>query len=720
MDTYESFIAGKLKSENPVGLTVKDSEINNNCFPFQKWVIQRALSHGKYAVFGDCGTGKTIIQLECARLIVEKTNGKVLILSPLAVTEQTREEAEKFKISLNNITLINYEQLDNIDCSQFNGVVLDESSILKSYHGATKTKIINSFSNTEYKLAFSATPSPNDPIEIGSHSEFLNIMSGSEMLSMFFINDGMKGEKWKLKGHAEKAFYQWISTWAVMYQKPSDIGFSDDGYILPELEIIEHRIETEKKSNGELFNDVAVSAITFNEELRRTMRQRIDVAKSLIERGNNYIVVCKHNEEADILNKEIAGSVNVSGSDDSDTKKKNLLDFAKNKYDVLISKAKIMQFGLNYQNCHSIIIVSPDFSFEALYQVIRRAWRFGQKEKVTVHIIVTDTMSNVKQAIDEKTVKFAKMQSHMVEAMKINLKGITMLDTDYDTTRETNQFYDIQQGDSFELIKQIPDESIGMCMFSPPFSSLYVYSDNARDLSNCKDHEEFFNHFNFMIDDLLRITKPGRLCCIHLTQLTTLMGKDGFYSIIDFRGDVIRLFQKHGWHFHAEVTIWKDPELAAVRTKCTQLLHRQTKKDSTVSRPGLADYLVCFRKPGENKEPVNHDGDGIPFDLWTEYASPVWMDINASDTLQYMRGKDENDVKHITPTQREVWKRALLLWTNKGDTVYTPFMGIGTEVFESVLLQRYAIGHELKESYFNQSKDNLKEAIALRSQDELF
>jgi DNA modification methylase len=199
-----------------------------------------------------------------------------------------------------------------------------------------------------------------------------------------------------------------------------------------------------------------------------------------------------------------------------------------------------------------------------------------------------------------------------------------------------------------------------------------------------------------------------------------MMGKDGFYSIVDFRGDVIKLFQKHGWRFHAEVTVWKDPQLAAVRTKAIQLLHSQTKRDSTVSRPGLADYVLFFRKPGDNVEPVNYDGQGIPFELWTEYASPVWMDIDPSDTLQFRGGKDKDDVKHITPTQLEIWKRSIILYSNPGDIVFTPFMGIGSEVYQAVKLNRFGLGFELKESYYSQAKNNMKLAIEDKKQKELF
>lgn len=718
---YNEFLKNKTKIENEVGFEIDESQINNKLYPFQKYIVKWSLKKGKSAIFADCGLGKTVMQLEWARFVKEKTNKPVLILAPLAVTDQTIEQADLFDISLEGIDITNYEQIDNIDFKKYNGIVLDESSILKNNQGATKQLLCDVFKNVDYKLACSATPSPNDPVEIGSHSEFLNIMSQPEMLSMFFINDGMKSNKWRLKGHSVKAFYRWMSTWAIMLSSPSDLGFIMSGYDLPELNIIEHKIETDKTDNGELFNSHSVSATLFNAELRRTSEKRLGLAIEIANSSEeSFMVICKQNEESEKLKNNINGSVEVKGSDEVLLKKKNLLGFAHNDFRVLVTKSKIVQFGMNYQNCHNIIFASLDFSFETLYQAIRREWRFGQKNKVNVHIITTDTMENVIKNIDEKQKLFKEMQTNMIDAMKETRRGAIIMDLEYDKTTEENELYKIQQGDSLELIKTIKDESVGLSIFSPPFASLYTYSNNAHDLSNCKSYDEFFQHFTFLIDDLLRITKPGRLCCLHLTQLTTGMGKDGFYSIIDLRGDVIKLFQKHGWNFHAEVTIWKDPQLAAVRTKNIQLLHHQTQKDSTVSRPGLADYLICFRKPGINPEPVNYDRNGIPFELWTEYASPVWPDINPSDTLQYRSGKNENDVKHITPTQKEVWTRAITLWSNKNDIVYTPFMGIGTEVYEAVRLGRYGIGHELKESYFSQAKENLHPLLIELTQNDLF
>ena len=224
-----------------------------------------------------------------------------------------------------------------------------------------------------------------------------------------------------------------------------------------------------------------------------------------------------------------------------------------------------------------------------------------------------------------------------------------------------------------------------------------------------------------MVPELFRILKSGRQLGMHLTQLTTGIAKDGFYSVIDFRGDVIRLFQKNGFIFHGEVTVWKDPQLAAVRTKNHQLLHGSTKRDSAIVRPGLADYIVILRKPGINKEPINNEKNGIPFEKWCKIASPVWMDINESDTLQGWRnGRENNDERHITPTQLQVIENFLLMYSNKGDTVFTPFMGIGSEVYQAVKMDRKAIGFELKESYFDLAKKNIQSIVLHKSQKTLF
>lgn len=276
--------------------------------------------------------------------------------------------------------------------------------------------------------------------------------------------------------------------------------------------------------------------------------------------------------------------------------------------------------------------------------------------------------------------------------------------------QEITKSYAIYRGDCVEAIKDIPENSIHYIIFSPPFSSLYTYSNSERDLGNCKDDNEFFQHFEFLSSELFRVLMPGRLMSVHCMNLPTSKQSQGVIGIRDFRGDLIRIFQKAGFIYHSEVCIWKDPVTAMQRTKALGLLHKQLKKDSCMCRQGIPDYLVTFRKPGDNLERVTHTNETFPVKTWQEYASPVWDDINPSETLQKTSAREDADERHIAPLQLEVIRRGLELWTNPGDIVFSPFAGIGSEGFEAVKNGRRFIGIELKESYYEQARKNLARA----------
>ena len=266
----------------------------------------------------------------------------------------------------------------------------------------------------------------------------------------------------------------------------------------------------------------------------------------------------------------------------------------------------------------------------------------------------------------------------------------------------------IYNGDSCEIMKEIPSESVHFSVFSPPFASLYTYSNSERDLGNCKNDNEFFEQFKFIVQELYRILMAGRLVSFHCMNLPTSKERDGYIGIRDFRGDLIKLFQECGFIYHSEVCIWKDPVVAMQRTKALGLLHKQIKKDSAMSRQGIPDYLVTMRKPGINPEPVTHTNESFPVGIWQKYASPIWTDINPSDTLQGHSVREEKDERHICPLQLQVIKRALNLWTNPNDIVFTPFMGIGSEVVTALEMGRRGIGIELKDSYYHQAELNCK------------
>lgn len=264
----------------------------------------------------------------------------------------------------------------------------------------------------------------------------------------------------------------------------------------------------------------------------------------------------------------------------------------------------------------------------------------------------------------------------------------------------------VYNGDSCEIMKGIPDESVGYSIFSPPFIDLYTYSDDLRDLSNNRNEDEFFFQFKIIAEELLRITQPGRLISIHCMDLPTSKFKDGFIGLKDFPGQIIQLFESVGFIYHSKVTIWKDPVVAMQRTKALGLLHKQIKKDSAMSRQGIADYIVTFRKPGENKTPISNTNDSFPVDLWQQYASPVWMDIKQSNTLQKKSARDEKDEKHISPLQLDVIERCVKLWSTEGDVVFTPFLGIGSEIYQALKMGRKGMGIELKRSYYEQAVKN--------------
>ena len=324
-------------------------------------------------------------------------------------------------------------------------------------------------------------------------------------------------------------------------------------------------------------------------------------------------------------------------------------------------------------------------------------------------------MSNVKQSIDNKQKQFEIMQDEMSNAINANLNNQLMTSASLDTTEENNEWYKIKRGDCVQLISELENESIGLSVFSPPFAELYTYSSHIEDMGNSKDYNEFLKQFSFLIKELYRVMMQGRNVAVHCMDLPVQKGKHGFIGLRDFSGLLLRAFEDAGFVYASRVTIWKDPVVEMQRTKALGLLHKQVKKDSTMSRVGIPDYVMIFRKDGERTNPVTNTD--LPVDLWQKYASPVWMDINYGNTLQGFRnGREENDEKHICPLQLDTIERLVHLYSNKGDTVFTPFMGIGSEVYQAVKMQRKGIGFELKESYYDLAKANLRSCVQSKNQ----
>lgn len=448
MPAYEQFLENKRFEMPEAGFVVED--LNEHLAPFQADITRWALKKGKAAIFAGTGLGKTRMQAEWANQVHQHTGGNILILAPLAVASQTVREGQAVGIDINlcdqqsdvrpGINIANYEKLHKFDASEFAGVVLDESSILKAYSGKIRNQIIDSFRGTPYKLACTATPAPNDYMELGNHSEFLGVMSRTEMLSMFFVHDGGETQKWRLKGHAEEKFWEWVASWAVMLQKPSDLGYEDGGYILPPLNIHDHVVKTNATAEGFLF---AVEAQTLQERQqarRDSIEQRVAKAAELANSTDKpFLVWCDLNRESELLTKAIPGAVEIKGSDSPEHKSRAMMDFADGKIRVLVTKPSIAGFGMNWQHCADMAFVGLSDSFEQVYQAIRRCYRFGQKNPVNVHMIVSDMEGAVAANIRRKEAEFEAMYDAMVKHTRHitskNIKSTTIEKTEYNATK---------------------------------------------------------------------------------------------------------------------------------------------------------------------------------------------------------------------------------------------------------------------------------------------
>jgi DNA modification methylase len=733
MSSYAAFLEQKKIAEVTTGHEVSLDAINPHLFDFQKVLVRWAIGRGRAAIFADTGLGKTAMQTTWADEVFQHTGKPVLILAPLSVAHQTIGEAAKFDIEstyhreqpLNpqGIIVTNYEMMDRFDFSAFAGIVLDESSILKAHDGKTRSAILEASKRVPYRLSCTATPSPNDFMELGNQAEFVGVMSREEMLAMFFTHDGGDTAKWRLKGHGEVKFWEWLSTWAVVIRKPSDIGFDDAAYDLPALHIHEHVIETDKPAPGELF---ALPAVGLNEQRaakRESLTERVRALSAVVNQSTDpWLVWCHMNAESEALDEAISDAVTVSGSDVIERKESAMDGFTDGSNRVLVSKPSICGYGMNWQHCSNMAFVGLDHSFESFYQAIRRCWRFGQTKEVNVHVYLSDVerpiLDNIKRKEQQHNEMSARMVEHMKDFMQRRIFGMTAEKSEYQREVAQGKDWTIHLGDCVEVVSEIESESIGFTVFSPPFASLYTYSNSDRDMGNCKTKDEFMEHFGYLVKELERVTMPGRLCSVHCMNLPTSKQHHGYIGIDDFRGDIIRLFQSHGWIYHSEVCIWKDPVTAMQRTKALGLLHKTIRKDSSMSRQGVPDYLVTFRKPGVNPEPISHTHDEFPVDLWQRYASPVWFDINPTRTLQYRAARENEDERHICPLQLDVIERAMELWSNPGDLVLSPFTGIASEGYTAVKMGRRFVGAELKKSYFDLACKNMKDAVS--NQTDLF
>jgi DNA modification methylase len=752
---YQDFLASKRVIAQTSGLEVSLDDIHDGLFPFQKVLVQWSLRKGRAAIFSDTGTGKTRIQVEWSHLVNILTSKRVLILAPLSVARQTVSEAAKIGVHVHytrlgddlvgGINITNYEMLSHFNPDDFGAIVLDESSCLKAIESKTRVKLIEMFQDTPYKLCCTATPAPNDITEIANHAEFLGISTRGKMLSMFFIHDGMSTARdgWRLKGHAHEAFYQWLASWSMSVKKPSDIGdFSDKGYNLPPLHIEPCIVRSDYVPEGQLFF-AGLKGIQERTKARKgTIAERVEETVKLVNSNQEqWIIWCGLNDESATVTKAIPGAIEIVGSDSSDKKIKAIEDFQDGKIRVLVSKPSIFGYGINLQNCSHMVFLGLGDSYELYYQSIRRCYRFGQVNPVHAYIVLSEVeeeiFQNVKRKEEEAQNMSKELIKHVQQFERDEIENNIQKKSMYQEDASKNDNYHLMLGDSCQRLKELEDNSVDNITTSPPFAHIYTYTDLPHDLSNNVSTEAFYQHFNYIVDEMLRVLKPGRNACIHVAQLPATKMHDGFIGMHDFRGQIIQAFSGRGFQYFGDITIDKNAQIQATRSKRKNLLFVQLNKDSAWMSPCFADYLIIFKKPGENAVPIKTD---VTEQEWIEWAkpiwkgakdngevefpddwtSPVWYNIRETDVLNVIEAREKKDEKHVCPLQLGLIERCIRLWSNPGEIILDPFTGIGSTGYVAIQQRRRFVGCELKPSYYKTACKNIEKALNERTQTSLW
>lgn len=752
MIDYETFLASKRIASEPVGLAADRIDSPHPLlFPFQRDIVRWALRRGRAAVFANTGLGKTLMQIEWARHIHAATGGNVLILAPLAVGAQTIAEAAKIGVVVHSardqsdvapgLTITNYERLHLFDPAAFGAIVLDESSIIKGFNSAIRKQLNLFVAGIPYRLACTATPAPNDLIELTNHAEFLDIMSGKEIVALFFTQDGNSTHDWRLKGHARADFWRWLASWAIAVRSPADLGYDDGGFALPPLTIHQHTVDGRVRG-GRLIPMDAQTLQERQQARRESLHERVALtAAHVVESDQPWVVWCDLNVESMALTKAIPGAVEVKGSDSVEHKERALAGFADGTYRVIVTKPSIAGFGLNWQHCAHMAFVGLSDSFEQFYQAVRRCWRFGQIRPVEVHVITAADEGAVVRNIERKERDAAHMMAEVVRHMSTEHEAVGAM-RDEMTYREDvapGRDWTLYLGDSVRVLadpERIADGSVGLSVFSPPFPGMYAYTNSAHDIGNVTRIDEMIAHFGFLLPGLKRVMMPGRMIVVHLTQLTAMKGRDGYIGLKDYRGRVIELFERYGIHYASDTTIERNPQSEAIRNTERGLLFKSLANDSSVMRMGMADYLLAFRVPGDNPKPIRaglstryaNPHGWITEDEWIEWASPIWHrqstaypnGIRQTNVLNVVQARETDDERHLCPLQLDVIDRCVKLWSAPGDLVLDPFNGIGSTGYEALRLGRRYVGIELKESYFRSSVTNLTSAAHHKQQPTLF
>lgn len=735
---YEAFLASKQLIHTSTGLDIDPALFHPRLFPHQRDVARLAIRKGCFAILLDAGLGKTLPQLEYGRIYAEATRMPSLFVAPLSVAKQTILEAEeKLGMKLRYVqsqsevgsdlwVITNYEHIHKFDPDKFGQIILDESSILKNLDGRTRRTVTERFKDVPRRLCNTATPAPNDITEIANHAEFLGIMKRSEMLARFFTYDNASGTSksgaYRLKGHAVDIFYQWLASWSVAARRPSDLGYDDTGYIRPEVRVKLITVDADYTPPGMLpgFGVGAISAIDAKRIRRTTIDARAERIAEMVNADTaQWIVWCGLNNEADTLTKLLDGAVNVEGAMLPDAKADAIEAFQRGDTKVLVSKTKICGFGMNFQTAHKMAFAGMDYSWEAYYQAVKRCDRYGQQHPVEVYVVTSEQERPIFETVMAKEREANTMIEQLVERSRLysidELHGVYNAHVEYEERETEGDGWKMLLGDSAKRMAEIEADSVDLSIYSPPFLDIFTYTASPRDLGNSDNPQQFWNHYDFIIRENFRVTKPGRLCCVHIADGRALKGVDGYIGRKDFTGDCIEAYQRAGWVFRQRITIDKNPQAQAIRLRDHGLQFTTFESDATDLMGGHPDYLLVFRKPGENEVPVKPVENGeLSRNDWIVYAHPVWYDIRETETLNVEVARGDKDEKHMCPLQLPLIKRCVQLWSNPGELVLSPFGGIGSEGYEAIRLNRRFVGIELKREYFEVACRNLENAEKLR------
>lgn len=645
--SYEEFLQKKILVASESGLQIDKSQVNSILKPHQRDIVIWALNGGKRAIFAAFGLGKTLIQLEICRIINEIEGGRQLIILPLGVKQEFFIDADKLKINLHfikrtehvkgdGIYITNYESVRDgkLDTNLFNTVSLDEASVLRSYGSKTYQSFLIIFSSCKYRFVATATPSPNKYKELIHYAGFLGIMDTGQALTRFFKRDPKKANNLTLYPHMEKEFWTWMYSWATFLQKPSDLGYSDDGYILPDLIVHEHMVSSKKRiyedKDGQLnmFADASLDLKTASREKRDSIDIRINKMIEIINSNRNDNIVIWHDQEKErhAIKKALPEAVEIYGSQDLDTRENNIINFSNGKIKYLATKPILSGSGCNFQrHCHRAIFLGIGFKFNDFIQAIHRIVRYLQTEQCEIHLIFTDTEINILKTLMRKWKNHKEMVKKMTELIqKFGLSHKEMANElkrsiGVNRIEETGKRYIVSNNDAVYETKLIESNSIGLIHTSIPFGNHYEYSASYNDFGHNKDTEVFFEQMDYLTPDLLRVLMPGRVAAIHVKDRVLFGNVTGYGmpSIEPFHCECIKHYMKHGFIYFGMITVVTD--VVHENNQTYRLGWSEQCKDGSKMGVGCPEYVLLFRKlptdtsRGYSDEPIIKSKEDIVY-----------------------------------------------------------------------------------------------------------